>query len=118
MDADKSIRNLANKLIAYLECDNANVETVYMDGARVPDGRNAPGDVTAREKDYRVGPDFTTGIRVVVEKEQHVRQEPRQVRQPHFRRGHFSRYRFGPRTAGITRRAGSGLRSCMDAACP
>lgn len=97
LDVDEGMRDLADKLVAYLECDNANVETVYVDGVRAPDGRDAPGDATARERDYRVGSDYATGVRVVVEGERCVGQGPRRARRSHFRRGHYSRYRVGLR---------------------
>ncbi|MDO4796703.1 MAG: hypothetical protein Q4A01_01650 [Coriobacteriales bacterium] len=90
----------AEKLVIYLDCDNAHIETVYVDGGS-PQRRIKP-DVHGRsdmDTTYVRGADMVTGVQVVVERERQKREtaEPIITRRAHFRRGYYARRRIGKR---------------------
>lgn len=98
MLVDEQVTKAADKLLTYLDCDNAETSTIYVDGA------GTDGDVKGilehkPNEQLRQGVDYVTGTRVVVERNNNWQVGRTRERCAHFRRGHYARYRIGPRNA-------------------
>lgn len=98
MDTAEDALGHAERLLAYIDCDNALTRTIYLDGG----GRWREGGAavaTPHEAEYRVGADYTTGDRVVVVRDRGGAdgKPAGSARRAHFRRGYYRRCRVGSR---------------------
>ena len=99
LDPDEDLRCAAEKLVTYLDCDNAHIETVYVDGGVSQMRKTAHNQQLPTEAEYVRGADMVTGTQVIVERERTARgpSESLVVRRAHFRRGYYARRRIGTR---------------------
>ncbi len=89
--------SVGEKLTTYLDCDNAMIEVVYVDGG-TSGRRNNPRPKAVRPE-YVRGADFIVGTQVVTERERQSRGAKKIIKRAHFRRGFYKRQRVGPRDA-------------------
>lgn len=93
----RAARSVAERLITYLDCDNAIVETVYMDAESSGRVTRLSASESTVEMPIIHGSDVVTGTRIV-----RVQKEPSSGRlaggrKAHFRRGYYRRQRIGSR---------------------
>ncbi len=101
LNPNAELKRVAEKLVVYLDCDNAHIETVYVDGGtsrkQTKEGKRQPQNQI--EASYVRGSDMITGTQVVIERERRKGKyaEFHSTRRSHFRRGYFARRRIGTR---------------------
>ena len=95
--ADGPAREIAERLVSYIDCDNANIETVYIDGGESEGRQVRASQDQLPITEVRDGVDYTTGAQVVIERDYNRPSGLEQFRRAHFRRGHYARRRIGAR---------------------